>query len=268
MEKIYEKCPYNEGNCNFENCACAKYKAYEAVSDPEKVKNKLNELGFDINTNTWELMMKMQKMFASKFHKVEGFTKEEKDFWLDKYLICVEDEIREVREHLVVYPEDLDVKEKDTQNIELKKEIIDILHFIMDEFICGDATPQIIEKYYLKLFAPNTIAVDDFFNFAYNNQIDKVICDYEIYNKDISVLLLVNKLLDCSGTVRQCISWKHWKKASETIDMDKLYEAFATTFKTLIDIFAYLDMEPEEVKDIYIKKNIENCFRQQFGYLK
>jgi len=276
-KEIYFKCPYKEGKCitltdvtgpNDENniancdCPCAKYHAYLAVQDPQKVAEKLQMFGVSEDTETWTVLMTMQKIFAARFHKVDNLTKDEIDHWINEYLVCIEDEVREVREHLAFYTGE--IKDVNSSNIELKKEIIDILHFMMDEFIVGGMTPEILKQHYLKLYAPNVVDVKDFLKFAYENQQLKY--DFQGKGKEYNVFILVNKLLDCSGKVRQQISWKHWKKPSPTIDYPKLYAAFAETFKVLVDLFVVLYMTPEEVREVYIKKNLENIFRQEAGY--
>lgn len=259
-DKLIE-CPYREMNC--QNKICAKFMAYLDVNDDEIVKKEISEMGLDIdNMETFELLMNMQKLFASKFHKVDGLTKSEQDHWINVYLVCIEDEVREVREHLNIYP---DVK-CNTNKVEMKKEIIDILHFMMDEFICGGATFEDIKKYYLMEFSPMVKDVSDLFAYACEIQNSSVRTLYQKNTYDTTCLLLVNKMLDCSAEVRQCISWKHWKKPTDTINYDKLYKAFAHTFKVFVDLCVYNDMFEKDIKDIYIKKNLENRFRQRYGY--
>ncbi|MFW6007972.1 MAG: hypothetical protein ACOCP8_01795 [archaeon] len=262
-------CPYYEANCDMTTCSCPKYKAYEAVQKPEAVENKLTELGFDLNSGTWPLIMAIQLSFAKRLHKMENLTKDEVDHWVDKYLICIEDEVREVREHLRIYPEQLKDILNDTvksNKKELQKEVIDILHFVMDLFLCGNANAEDIEKAYLKKYAPNVIDVKDLLAFAWDNQYEKTKREYEPRDIDDIILLLVNKLLDANGGVRQQISWKHWKKPSNTIDYDKLYEAYADVFKILMDLFIFTMDNIDDVKNIYLTKNVENIYRQQFGY--
>ena len=103
MSNIQEACPYCEEPCDINTCV--KYQAYKKVQDPEVVKETLNELGIDINGDRLSVMMQMQKLFASKFHKVDGFEKKEVDYWLKAYDTCVTDEITEVHEHLDVFDE-------------------------------------------------------------------------------------------------------------------------------------------------------------------
>ena len=276
-KEIYFNCPYKELKCvkkldndgpndirNFDfcNCPCAKYQAYLDVQDPEKVKAELANFGLDENTETWALLMTMQKKFAGRFHKVDGLTKEEVDHWINEYLVCIEDEVREVREHLSFYTGD--IKDVNSSDVELKKEIIDILHFVMDEFIVGGMCAYNLKQAYLKKYASNVIDVKDLLKFAYDSQ--SLTYDYQDKDRYYNTFILVNRLLDCSGKVRQQISWKHWKKPSATIDYTALYEAFADTFKILVDLFIVVGMTPLDVREIYIKKNLENIFRQNYNY--
>lgn len=259
LEKLY--CPYRENNCD--NKICAKFMAYLDVNDHNVVKEEINEMGFDIdNMETLELLMSMQIIFASNFHKVVNLSKTEQEHWINTYLVCIEDEVREVREHLKIYPDKVNITNKD----EMKKEVIDILHFMMDEFICGGATFKDIKKYYLKEYYPIVLDTTSLLSFAFDMQKNDVEEIYNKHNYDMNCLLLINKLLDCNGEVRQCISWKHWKKPSDSINYEKLYTAFAHTFKVFIDLCIYINMSEQEIKDIYIKKNLENRFRKKWGY--
>jgi dimeric dUTPase (all-alpha-NTP-PPase superfamily) len=266
MNELNKKCPYMEDNCNASNCDCAKYKAYEKVNIPGEIEKKLLEMGLDKNADPWVLLMTMQKSLAGKFHNVENLTKTETDYWSDKYMICIDDEIREVREHLHVYPDD--TSEPKNNVIELKKEIIDILHFVMDLFIVGNATGDTIKKHYMNKFCINGCSpdhIDNFLQYSWDNQYFTLTDCYKILDHT-DINLLTNKLQDAHSKVRQLISWKHWKKPSETINYNDLYNTYADVFKALIDLFVIMDMEWDEIKDIYVKKNIENIFRQDFGY--
>ena len=266
-----DKCPYFEANCG--NCikACPKLLAYEEIQKEGVIEKTIEELGIDPLLPTWDLLMAMQLKFAARFHKVEDLTKLEIDHWINAYLVCIEDETREVREHLNIYPENnsnLIIKEN---SIELEKEFIDIIHFIMDEFISGGSNAKDIELAYMNKYYPEKISsgeiIDDFMKFIYEQQEIKVKKLYKNYSRDMTILLLVNKLLDCSGKVRQCISWKHWKKPSDKINFLKLNDAFAETFKSLIDCYCIMNMTPKKIRDIYINKNCENIWRQRLGYL-
>ena len=257
-----DKCPYYEDSCG--NCikACPKLLAYEEIQKEGVIEKTIEELGIDPNLPTWDLLMAMQLKFAARFHKVKNLTKLEIDHWIDRYLVCIEDEVREVREHLNIYP---DLLVEKNNSIELEKEFIDIIHFMMDEFICGGSNAKDVETAYMNKYYPGEIT-NNFMEFAYNKQELEVKKLYKDYSKDMIILLLINKLLDCSGKVRQQISWKHWKKTSDKINFDKLYDAFAETFKVLIDCYCIMNMTPDKIRDIYINKNVENCLRQTFNY--
>lgn len=281
INEIYYKCPYKEGKCVvFESnnepigdkpgdlkmiscsCPCAKYQAYLDVQDPDKVKATLNTFNIQSSDEPWLIMMTMQKKFASRFHKVENLTKNEIDHWINEYLVCIEDETREVREHLNFYTGN-ETAEKNV--IELQKEIIDILHFVMDEFIVGDFDITKLRNYYLQMYTPNILDVKDILKFAFDYQ--RMYDELEIIeDMEYKIFILINKLLDCSSKVRQQISWKHWKKPLDEINYDLLYIAFIETFKILVDLFITVGMTSEDVKNIYIKKNIENIYRQNYHY--
>ena len=68
-----------------------------------------------------------------------------------------------------------------------------------------------------------------------------------------------------TGQLRESMYWKHWKKPSKFIDYDKLYHAYAVVFHEFINL-CILTMKENEIKDIYVKKNVENILRQKYGY--
>jgi hypothetical protein len=269
------KCPYSEKKCEDIGCPCPKYFAYEDVKNPEKLKEILQTEGFDLNLPGWKLMYQMQTKFASRFHDLENITKESIDTWVDKYLVCIDDELREVREWLSLYGENKSFNQK-----ELQKEAIDILHFVMDTFICAGATADDIEHAYINRYANEIHEFDehhvndelkqtqDLVKFAYllqESSINEYLNIYSIDNKDFSILKACCKLSDACGLVRQQISWKHWKKPNPKINMDKLQDAFALLFHELINLFI-LTMNCNEIQFIYITKNAENIQRQVYGY--
>src|SRR5574344_203691 len=246
-------------------CDCAKYKAYIDAKDKNIVKRVLKENDFDVSLPAGELMMKMQYSFASRNRRVHNPTKEDVDKWVDRYLICIEDEIREVREHLTLYKK----KTNDKVNIiELQKEVIDILHFMLDLFIVGGAKTEDIKKSYCERYSISLNNNEDLIENAYNLQkstIDNYLYTDEDLNKDITVLKASCRLSDACALVRQYISWKHWKKSNDYIDWKKLYSAYAEVFHEFINL-CILTMSVEEIKSIYINKNVENILRQEYGY--
>ena len=261
-----KNCPYFELNCNELQCDCPKYKAYVDAKNINIFNRVIKENGFDLKQSTFDLVMSMQHSFASRMRKVDKLTKEEQDVWIDKYLVCIEDEVREVREHLNIYCDEKKYASDDDRNLELKKEVIDILHFVMELFIVGNATQDDIKKYY------NEFAVvdecDDLIHVAYQLQKESVhtyLNGNRKPNSDITILKASCKLLDACSLVRQQISWKHWKKPNKEINYDMLYRAFAAVFFEFINL-CVLTMEESEIRDIYVHKNVENVLRQEYGY--
>ena len=253
-------CPYCETKCQDITCPCPKYLAYVDVQDPNKVKQILDDLHFDTSLPDWDLMYSMQRSFEQRFHKIDNLTKEEMDNWINKYIVCIEDEVREVRECLNLYNNRCDIKPE-----ELKKEVIDILHFMMDLFIAGGATAQDIARLYSEKYHVNS---DNIITTAYAFQ-SKYIYEYlNIYSVDKldwGILKATCKLLDACAQVRQQISWKHWKKPNSDINIDKLFHAYVLVFHEFINL-CILTMTVEEIKTIYVKKNVENIQRQKYGY--
>lgn len=256
-------CPYLEMQCQNLKCDCPKYKAYIDAKNPEIFRRVMEENKFDVTLPAFDLLMKMQYSFASRVRKVDDLSKEEKDKWIDRYLVCIEDEIREVREHLNLYGEESTKKED--QNFELKKEVIDILHFVMELFLVGGANQDTIKSYYSAIYGSELNG--DLIDVAYAEQknfINEYLdCKHDKY--DIAVLKASCRLSDSCALVRQQISWKHWKKPNAQIDYEKLYSAFAKLFHEFINL-CILTMKVNEVKDIYINKNVENILRQEYGY--
>lgn len=265
-------CPYYEENCIDIGCVCPKYQAYEKVNEPGVVDQTLKELGVDPAGNRLEVMMQMQKLFAAKFHKVDDFTKDEVDYWEKAYDTCVTDEITEVHEHLSVF-EDIYGK-KETNKLELQKEFIDIWHFLMDEFIVGNMDAKKLIEVYAKNHVPSNVEIPsdvDPLDFFFQNEtmaiLDSKTMDLlEDEIDSISVLIATGHLLAGGRKIRQQISWKHWKKPAKEINYDKLHEAFAFTFSALVKCFILSGLKSRSLYEIYVKKNLENHYRQHFGY--
>ena len=261
-------CPYYEENCIDVGCVCPKYLAYEKVNQPFAIESQLEKMNIDPNEDKLSIMLKMQKLFASKFHKVDSLTKEEVDKWIKDYDICITDEITEVHEHLDIFEELYNNKTSNKK--ELQKEFIDIWHFVMDVFIVGGMGSKELISHYC-----------DVYNLDLNGEIEYLDVFFEREKREIlqssklsmnieidsnSVLIATNYLLAGMRKVRQQISWKHWKKPSSQINQKKLFDAFIFVFSSLIKCFLLVHIDSNSLYDIYTKKNIENIFRQDFGY--
>lgn len=262
-------CPYYEENCVDVGCVCPKFLAYQDVNDAEKVAAEIKKMGIDPSSDQLTLMMEMQKLFAERFHKVDNLTKDEVDHWVKAYDICITDEITEVHEFLSVFP---GIEAKDNL-YEMQKEFIDIWHFLMDEFIVANMTAQDLIRIYDAKFGGRVVAssnpLEAIFineknglNTVYNGQLEALTKQ----ENDLAILVYSNLILAGMRSVRQQISWKHWKKPSATINFNKLHEAFTDTFKALVQCFILTGLDNDELTKIYKTKNLENVFRQHHGY--
>ena len=239
-------CPYFEVNCGGEgndelNCICPKYKAYKTTMDPIKRQEMINKLGV-VAEDKMDTMLKMQKIFASRFHKIDNLTNSEIDKWTKDYLVCIEDEILEASEFLPIYEEV--IKEYDEK--EYRKELIDILHFVMDGMLVVGMNNNILKE---------KLKCDDVVEFMSNINVSGV-----------SHIDSLHYLMRDLRLVRQNINWKHWKKANPNLNLDKIYDAYISMLKHLFICFKVANMNADDVYETYVNKNVENQYRQEFGY--
>lgn len=265
-EYLKSDCPYFETNCpggtnDLEifkklDCECPKFLAYLDTKDPEIIQRELDNMNITAHEKM-DIMLSMQKIFAGKFHKVDNLTKDEIDYWTNTYLVCIEDEIVEASEFLDIYInfyKKFDIKE-------FRKELIDILHFVMDGMIVGGMNYDILVKCYSNECNADLSGID-ILDYAIKNENDFVnqIRDENQY------LYLLNYLLRDIRLVRQCISWKHWKKPSLAINNDDLFAAWTGMFRNLVRILLATGMTSDDIYNVYVHKNIENVLRIQYGY--
>lgn len=253
-------CPYLESNCPGDkelssnlDCECVKFKAYVDSKKPEIIKKILDDMKITA-TSKMDIMLSMQKIFAGKFHKIDNLTKSEMDHWTNEYLVCIEDEIVEAEEFLDIYP----IKIKDFNLKEFRKELIDILHFLMDGMLVVGMTYEDIEGKYLNGRKINVDLLDHMI-IKEKIHVDQIIDDKQY-------LYLLNYLLRDIRLVRQCISWKHWKKPSESIDKDAIFAAYIDMFRHLMQLFIAAEMDSDIIYETYVQKNIENILRNSYGY--
>lgn len=261
MEIIFKSdCPYFEDNCggcgsDKINCECAKLKAYKGVNNPEVKAQELKNLNVTA-TSKFGIMLQMQNVFANRFHKTQGLTKLEKDKWINDYLVCIEDEIIEAGEFLPLY------NIKPFNVTEYRKELIDIVHFLMDGMLVSEVSENDFKEI-LNLNKEEDL-LDVMIKLAAKD-IRSTMVKAKL-NDSLANIYTLNYLLRDIRLVRQCISWKHWKKPSDTIDQEKITKAWFGMFKHLIEAFVLTGMNSEDVFNIYVNKNIENILRQKYSY--
>ena len=281
----HQLCPYYESKCDDQKCFCLKYQAYKDIQDPEIIKQELIELGIDPNADSWTKIMSMQKKFAARFSQVDNPSKEITDQWNKEYLICIEDEVEELVDYIGMFNQEPVL----TSYKGLKKEIIDILHFIMDTFITGNCSPDILMNLHLNKHG-NVLATNDNFKFAFDQAKlrlasrykDLTINQVKIENDNLSnielmwninkeqmneiLLQLTLELLFINKKVREQISWKHWKKPNKSINYDNLYNVYEEMFTKFIELAAFVFQDSDDIIQSYVLKNIENIRRQKLGY--
>ena len=265
MKYKKKDCPYFEENCpgglnagdEELTCSCPKFKAYVDAKDPVIIKQELEKMNIHA-IEKMDIMLSMQKQFANRFHKVDELSKEEVDYWTNEYLVCIEDEIIEAEEFLDIYPE----KIKEFNVTEYRKELIDVLHFIMDGMIVAGMQYSDIKKYYGQYLEKDISDKD-----LLVEMMDKEWLEVNKIEFNKRNLYILNYLLRDIRLVRQCISWKFWKKKNNEIEYEKMYKAYVNMLRHLAQAFIATGMTANEVYEVYVHKNIENVLRQQYGYL-
>lgn len=278
---LNQNCPYLETKCNDLQCNCAKWKAYLDVQNPLIIDQELKNLNIRTE-DKFDKILQIQKHFASRFHPVKNIKKEETDYWVKEYCICTEDEIEELFDYIKLNNSDI-VK---TDFKELKKEIVDILHFVLDEIIAGEDTSQDIFKRYKEKYLLNNYTTEsDPADIMFNNSINLIEYRFDIKrNKEYSdhqqmwnfgkcdhnwnsvLRTLALDLLFVNRELRQQISWKHWKKPNLNINYDALYNVCTELVYKFMLLAAYIFNDADEIVSTYIKKNIENIRRQYYNY--
>lgn len=266
-EYLKKDCPYFEVNCPGGSedpngllkldCTCAKFLAYRDAQNPEVVKKELHEMNITTNEKM-DVMLSMQKIFAERFHKIDNLTKDEIDHWTNAYLVCIEDEIVEASEFLDIYLN----YHKEFNLKEFRKELIDILHFMMDGMLVGNMRYKDLVECYGKQLNIDLSGVDIL---DYAIKIEQTYADQVV--DENQYLYFLNYLSRDIRLVRQCISWKHWKKPNLEIDEEKLFNAWTEMFRNLIRILLSTGMTSDDIYNVYVQKNIENVLRQKHGYL-
>lgn len=97
-------------------------------------------------TNMLDEMMGMQKRFGSRFVKFGKLTMREKEKWTKEFVLCCYDELSEIInwvnwKHWK--------KKKSVNKLEVKYEIIDLLHFLLSLMLVWDMTPNEVFSMYI-----------------------------------------------------------------------------------------------------------------------
>ena len=271
MKELTHKniCPYYEENCINIGCVCPKYLAFEKVKQDGAIQEQLEKMNIDFNEDKLSIMMSMQSHFSSRFFDLNSLSEKEMFNWIKQYDVCITDELTEAHEHLSIFN---DIYGEKTLNIEeLQKEFIDIWHFVMDMFHVGKMDTKALMKTYLQTFNLPKLSEKKYLSYFFDIEKKQIKANEKLNvsgdNIDsLSVFILTGHVLAGMRKVRQQISWKHWKKPSNDIDYKKLHEAFVVVFSGLIKCFIAVGINEDRLYEVYVNKNMENIFRQEFGY--
>jgi len=98
-------------------------------------------------TNMLDEMMRLQKSFGKKFVDFDNLSVEEKERWTKEFIICCLDELSEIlnctnHRHwkTPIYP---------INEIEIKYEIIDLLHFVLSLMLVWGMSPEEVFSVYV-----------------------------------------------------------------------------------------------------------------------
>jgi hypothetical protein len=265
-----DMCPYYEENCINVGCVCPKYMAFERVNADGEIQKQLEKMNINHNLDKLNIMMCIQKHFSSRFFNLNELTEEEIHNWIKQYDTCINDEITEVHEHLETFNYIYGNKKINIK--ELQKEFIDIWHFAMDMFIIGGANTNDLLDNYLDLYQlEKTTKENRTLSFVFENERKEIKKDSVILIDNecpdgITILILTGHIMAGLRKIKQQINWKHWKKQKIKTNYKSLYSSFSFVLSSLIKCFIVVGLDCETLYNTYISKNIENIFRQEFGY--
>lgn len=199
-------------------------------------------------------IFEMQKSFGSKFCPFSSLKDEvERRQWLVTFLDCIFDECSELLgwlpwKHWKSYDEfNLD-------EIEIRFELIDMLHFIVSEFLLFNLTPtQVLRLMGVK----NNVDKGERLSHMLHRCKGLVLLEYELEPTECidSQIELTRALL------RKMISY-----VGKAYDGPAELDPYIGIFTTLCKLFCVWGMNSEDIYDYYMSKNKENFDRQERGY--
>jgi hypothetical protein len=204
-----------------------------------------------------------QEKFGSKFCNFRMYANgdphffgREKKEWKDTFLDCIFDEISEVLNWLP-WKHWKNYNGFEINVTELRFELIDILHFIVSEFLLYGISA---EKVYDSIIEDKRPALDKV------TDMEELIayCQGGLYVETrVDLTPVEAKIKVTRGLLRNMIN----KIGKAYVDNNlNLVEDFYAIFFTLLQLFGLWDMKAQDVYDYYMSKNQENFNRQERGY--
>jgi hypothetical protein len=223
---------------------------------------------FDLPINPLGEIFKAQKRFGSKFCdfdkadpknkskvlKNEGvFTLEQVNEWKETFLDCIEDELSEVRgwtpwKHWKNY------KDFEVNVVELRFELIDILHFIISEFLLfGWTERDVFDHFKVETDINTQGSLDSLLFMVKGHQMSRLLCDPSLDRG--------TQFRETKKNLRNLV-----KLVGRGYEEPENGLHFKSIMYILFDCFALWGMTGSDVYDYYMSKNKENFARQERGY--
>lgn len=219
----------------------------------------LKEYPLPTNESPLAEIFKMQKLFGSKFCNFDELVKVKtvedtswgiKEEWHRKFLDCISDECSEVLNWLP-WKHWKDYSNFEIKPLELKFELIDILHFVVSELLLCGYTPDDLCKIMLEVPVGKDCPTDLEKLMAHAVE-DSFLQDP--YYKEEKAEATIKGLRNLHITLGECYKYTYRKSLYVTL----LYHLFV--------LFGVWDMTAQDVYSYYMSKNKENFDRQARGY--
>lgn len=145
-----------------------------------------------------------------------------------------------------------------------EEEIIDALHFLVENLILAGITPDDFteDKEYLE--QPGTDILDS----LYNTQGCLLIAEAQINPEDTSFCIEEVIMLPIIqiGLAMNCLKNKPWKQTEILTDVPKFTRLMKQALHDFIRMCICIDIDDQKLTDLYFKKAAVNSFRQRSKY--
>ncbi len=216
---------------------------------------------YDYPKNPLEAIFDMQKRFGSKFCNFSMYSRvsysdrtlERRTEWKDTFLDCIFDEVSEVLNWLP-WKHWKDYGHYEVNALELRFELIDLLHFVVSECLLIGITPDKVHRYVVggERASVKITNLEEMVNYAKGKvmtdfRLDPSYMDDKIFITRKLLRTMINLVGDSYGIV------------TPDIMVSKI-------MLILFELFGVWDMTGQDIFNYYMSKNQENFDRQERGY--
>ena len=219
----------------------------------------LKEYPLPKDTSPLAEIFKMQRLFGSKFVNFDELAKIKtvedpswgiKEDWYKDFLDCITDECSEVLNWLP-WKHWKDYSKFELKPLEIKFELIDILHFVVFELLLCNYTPDDLCKIMLDVPVGKNCPTD--LERLMNHAVEDSFLKDQYYKDEKAEATRVG-LRNLHITLGECYKFPYRKSL------------YVTLFYHLLVLFGVWDMTAQDVYSYYMSKNKENFDRQTRGY--